>query len=95
MKAASKKRKIFSYCSRVPLILLLSACASSQQVSSPSSQQQGFEVKFLVGSALAEFCDRVAIQFNQQQPKLDDGKAFYLKQQNAPTRTVLRLVAGR
>jgi Ca-activated chloride channel family protein len=79
MKTASKKRRIFSYCSRVSLILLLNACASSQQVSNSSSQQQGFEVKFLVGSALAELCDRVAIQFNQQQPKLDSGKAFYLK----------------
>jgi Ca-activated chloride channel homolog len=79
MKTISQTRRIFASFSHISLLLLLNACASSQQGSNSNSQQQGFEVKFLVGSALAEFCDRAATQFNQQQPKLDNGKAFYLK----------------
>ena len=42
------------------------------------NSHEGFEVKFLVGSALKEFCDRTAEQFNATKPKLDNGKAFYL-----------------
>jgi Ca-activated chloride channel homolog len=38
----------------------------------------GFEVKFLVGSALGNFCQQVTAQYNAQKPKLPDGKAFYL-----------------
>jgi Ca-activated chloride channel family protein len=33
----------------------------------------------LVGSALHNFCDQATQRFNQQQPKLDNGKQFYLK----------------
>ncbi|WP_287263646.1 VWA domain-containing protein [Moorena sp. SIO3A5] len=40
--------------------------------------QQRFEVKFLVGSALGQFCEQAAEQFNQQQPKLANGKGFSL-----------------
>jgi Ca-activated chloride channel family protein len=36
------------------------------------------EVKFLVGSALEEFCNQAATQLNQQKPKTDNGEAFYL-----------------
>ena len=42
------------------------------------SGQQGFEVKFLVGSALGNFCQQVATQYNAQNPKLSDGKTFHL-----------------
>lgn len=52
-------------------LALLSAC-------SDSSQPQGFEVKFLVGSALGEFCQQAATTFNQEKPKLENGQAFYL-----------------
>lgn len=52
--------------------LFLSACDST------SDSTEGFEVKFLVGSALKEFCNQAAEQFNATKPKLDNGKAFYL-----------------
>lgn len=52
--------------------LFLSACDST------GDTPEGFEVKFLVGSALKEFCNQAAEQFNATKPKLDNGKAFYL-----------------
>ena len=55
-------------------LLLLSACAGGNNT--PTAK--GFEVKFLVGSALKNFCQQAANSFNQQQPKLDSGQAFYL-----------------
>jgi Ca-activated chloride channel family protein len=55
--------------------LFLSSCTTENAANQP----QGFEVKFTVGSALERFCDRVANQFNQQNPKLENGKKFHLK----------------
>jgi len=55
-------------------ILFLTACASSDI----ETQQKGIEVKFLVGSALKEFCTQAAQQFNQTNPKIDNGKAIFL-----------------
>lgn len=55
-------------------ILFLTACASGNS----ETQPQGLEVKFLVGSALKDFCTQAAQQFNQTNPKLDNGKEFYL-----------------
>ncbi|MFB2879736.1 extracellular solute-binding protein [Floridanema aerugineum] len=55
-------------------ILFLTACASSDI----ETQQPGIEVKFLVGSALKDFCTQAAQQLNQTNPKLDNGKAFSL-----------------
>ncbi|WP_413161947.1 extracellular solute-binding protein [Capilliphycus salinus ALCB114379] len=52
-------------------LLLLNACNSA-------SSGEEIEVKFLVGSALKEFCNQAATQFNQQKPKLENGQAFYL-----------------
>ncbi|MEL7068974.1 MAG: VWA domain-containing protein [Cyanobacteria bacterium J06581_3] len=43
-----------------------------------TSGGQGFEVKFLVGSALKHFCEEAAVPFNQQNPQLADGSEFYL-----------------
>ncbi|MEM6754097.1 MAG: VWA domain-containing protein [Cyanobacteria bacterium P01_C01_bin.38] len=51
--------------------LFLSACDTGDS-------KEGFEVKFLVGSALKEFCNQAAEQFNATKPKLDNDKAFYL-----------------
>lgn len=45
---------------------------------SGSATFPGFEVKFLVGSALGDFCQQAAAQLNAQGPKLKSGKAFYL-----------------
>ncbi|HEY9668318.1 MAG TPA: VWA domain-containing protein [Coleofasciculaceae cyanobacterium] len=56
-------------------LLFLGACTSEYQSSTP---QEGFEVKFLVGSALKQYCKQAADQFNDSKPKLDNGKAFYL-----------------
>lgn len=42
------------------------------------SNPSGFELKFQVGSALGQFCDQAAQQFNATQPKLSNGDAFYL-----------------
>lgn len=58
------------------VVLAVSAC----QGNSPETNEdyQGFEVKFLVGSALGEFCEAAATRFNQQNPQLDTGEAFYL-----------------
>jgi Ca-activated chloride channel homolog len=60
--------------------LLGAGCAGSREPSNPTQQAQfpGFEVKFLVGSALGQFCQQAAAQYNAQSPKLADGKAFYL-----------------
>ncbi len=43
-------------------LLLVSGCPNVNQA------QQGFEVKFLVGSALEQFCTQAAEQLNQQKP---------------------------
>jgi Ca-activated chloride channel homolog len=60
--------------------LLGTACDKTPAPSNPTQQTQlpGFEVKFLVGSALGQFCQQAADQYNAQSPKLPDGKAFYL-----------------
>jgi Ca-activated chloride channel homolog len=57
----------------VLFLLLLASCSKNN-----SSNLPGFEVKLLVGSALSDFCTQAADQFNQQKPKLDNGKEFYL-----------------
>ncbi|MGF1478571.1 MAG: extracellular solute-binding protein [Cyanophyceae cyanobacterium] len=60
------------------VILLLSACRLSIGPTSPvdSSNQQGLNVKFLVGSNLAEFCQQAATRLNNTNPTLEDGQAF-------------------
>ena len=51
--------------------LLLNGC---QLGGKPS----GFELKFLVGSDLAQFCEKAAIAFNQTSPKTPSGENFFL-----------------
>ena len=65
------------------LLGLLSACGGSGPAPSNSGDpnaapKRGFEVKFLVGSALKDFCAQAATRFNQQRPKLESGKEFHL-----------------
>ena len=64
-------------------LLLLGGCQANQsptnQTSTPQGLPQGLEIKFLVGSALTQFCEQAATQFNQQNPKLEGGQPFYLK----------------
>lgn len=74
----SKRFGTLSFC--LGFVLLGAGCAGSPEPSNPTQQAQfpGFEVKFLVGSALGQFCQQAAAQYNAQSPKLADGKAFYL-----------------
>jgi Ca-activated chloride channel family protein len=57
----------------------LAACArDAARPESAKPKYEGFAVDFLVGSALGEFCDQAAAQFNEQQPTLATGEPFYL-----------------
>ncbi|MBD2460686.1 VWA domain-containing protein [Oscillatoria sp. FACHB-1407] len=56
------------------LVVLLNACGGNNS----GSNLPGFEVKLLVGSALGDFCEQSANQFNQQQPKLENGEQFHM-----------------
>jgi Ca-activated chloride channel homolog len=58
------------------LVLIGSGCAPTD--TPEAVNLPGFEVKFLVGSALGQFCQQVAAQYNAQNPKLADGKNFHL-----------------
>ncbi len=61
------------------ILLVLNACSdSSSSTQSANSNSQAFEVKFLVGSDLAEFCKQVASKLNNTEPKLADGQRYYL-----------------
>lgn len=55
--------------------LLLGSCADVSNNNNPS---QGQEIKFLVGSDLAQFCLQAATKLNAEQPRLDNGESFYL-----------------
>lgn len=73
--------------------ILSSGCA---QTSTPEAVNlPGFEVKFLVGSALGHFCQQVAAQYNAQKPKLADGKAFYLSCDAKGSGDVVSEMVGR
>ncbi len=70
--------KRFSHLTRLTCafgILFLGACTFGGTSSQPP---EGFEVKFLVGSALKQYCTQAADQFNRSKPKLDNGQAYYL-----------------
>ncbi|HHP7244914.1 MAG TPA: extracellular solute-binding protein [Elainellaceae cyanobacterium] len=64
-------------------LVVISGCGGNtssrndSDASSSASPQSGFEVKLLFGSALGEFCDQAIATFNQQQPRLESGEAFY------------------
>ncbi|HLP90982.1 MAG TPA: VWA domain-containing protein [Nostocaceae cyanobacterium] len=55
--------------------LLLTACDSEPTANNFS----GLRVKVLVGSALGDFCNQAAKNFNATQPKLDNGTAFQVQ----------------
>jgi len=65
----------FVHLSAALSLLFLGACTSSV---STSPSPEGFEVKFLVGSALKQYCTQTADQLNRSKPKLENGKAYYL-----------------
>ena len=72
----SLKQPPFTPCLSVLALLLLSSC--SNQPANETGKLPGFEVRLLVGSALGDFCKQSSEKFNQQQPKLDSGTAFYM-----------------
>jgi len=75
------KKYHFCYLKKISLgmLLLLGACNSNpSQTQQSQPQQKGFEVKFLVGSDLKEFCEQAAQKFNKTQAKTDDGNPFKL-----------------
>ncbi|OLP18951.1 Mg-chelatase subunit ChlD [Leptolyngbya sp. 'hensonii'] len=61
-------------------VVLLAGC-NEQNANQSQTQptQTGFPVKILVGSALEDFCHQAAQKYNQQQPKLENGKSFYVE----------------
>ena len=61
-----------------PLLVLSGCRLQTSQTPTNTDNQQGFEVKFLVGSDLAEFCEQAATSLNNSNPKLDSGEPFYL-----------------
>jgi Ca-activated chloride channel family protein len=58
--------------------LVLSACTVGSNEQGDRANLPGFAVKFVVGSALTEFCNQAANTLNQQRPKLSNGKEFHL-----------------
>ena len=74
------------------LSLLLASC--SVQFGQSSSNNQGFEVKFLVGSDLAQFCDQAASRLNQTKPKISNGDRFYLTCEAKGSGDVVQEVLG-
>ncbi|MBE9044125.1 extracellular solute-binding protein [Pleurocapsales cyanobacterium LEGE 10410] len=56
--------------------ILFSSCSSQSNLD--NNNLSGLEIKFLVGSDLAQFCDRAAARLNQTKPKIDSGENFYL-----------------
>ena len=54
----------------------LASCNSQSNQS--SSNLKGLEIKFLVGSDLAQFCQQAARRLNQTKPKTNSGQNFYL-----------------
>lgn len=50
----------------------------NSQTNNSNTNIKGFEVKFLVGSDLAQFCQQAATKLNQTQPKIQNGENFYL-----------------
>ena len=67
-----KKKNIVFTCLSA---MLLTSCGSQNSI---SSNLKGLEVKFLVGSDLARFCQQAATKLNQTKPKINNGQYFYL-----------------
>jgi Ca-activated chloride channel homolog len=57
----------------VSACLLITACNNN---STSEDNFTGLKIKLLVGSALGDFCNQAAKNFNATQPKLDNGTAF-------------------
>ncbi|MEM6714003.1 MAG: VWA domain-containing protein [Cyanobacteria bacterium P01_C01_bin.147] len=71
----------------LPLLSLV-ACGGDGQ------SQQGLEVNVLVGSALHDFCDQAAAQFNATEPQLASGEDFYIACEAAGSGDVVSRILG-
>ncbi|BBD60871.1 hypothetical protein NIES2109_36710 [Nostoc sp. HK-01] len=60
----------------ISAVVLMTGCNTN---STSDDNFTGLKVKLLVGSALGDFCNQAAKNFNATQPKLDNGKAFQVK----------------
>ncbi|MBE9005192.1 VWA domain-containing protein [Fortiea sp. LEGE XX443] len=60
----------------ISALVLMTGCNNN---SNSEDNFTGLKVKFLVGSALGDFCNQAAKNFNATQPKLDNGKAFQVQ----------------
>ena len=58
--------------------VILTSCSTQGDLTTRNGSNRGLEVKFLVGSDLAQFCDSAADRLNQTNPKTDSGQNFYL-----------------
>ncbi|MBW4644303.1 MAG: VWA domain-containing protein [Goleter apudmare HA4340-LM2] len=72
-------------------VLLLAACGGN---SSTEDNFTGLQVKLLVGSALGDFCNQAAKDFNSTQPKLDSGTAFQVRCEALGSGDVVTKVVG-
>ncbi|MBU7582675.1 MAG: VWA domain-containing protein [Nostoc sp. TH1S01] len=60
----------------ISALVLMTGCNTN---STSDNNFTGLTVKLLVGSALGDFCNQAAKNFNATQPKLDNGTAFQVK----------------
>lgn len=61
--------------------LLIASCSNQSNTNignENNSNPRGLEVKFLVGSDLAQFCQQAASRLNQTKPKTKSGQNYYL-----------------
>lgn len=66
----------FQYFMAIFGVFLLTACSVEENNNDTVDNFSGLKIKMLIGSALGEFCQLGAQQFNATRPKLDDGKRF-------------------
>ena len=81
----------------IATLLFLNGCSNlpTGKGGDPNNQTPaGLEIKFLVGSALEQFCTQAAQQLNSQQPKTTDGTAFYLSCEALGSGDVVSRVSG-
>lgn len=87
LKGSWLNTRLVAVCS----FLLLTACMTE---SNSTENFTGLKVKVLVGSALADFCNQAAKNFNATQPKLDNGNAFRVECEAKGSGDVVTKVVG-
>ena len=62
----------------IAFTVILASCSSQGDLAGQNKSDRGLEIKFLVGSDLAQFCDSAADRLNRTNLKTDSGQNFYL-----------------